>query len=1299
MIRETGRPLWVILIPLVVSAQLSGQIAVSSVTTSSTQAILQFTSPISKPCSIQVADMSRSVTIVSGSQTSGRVTIQTAAPHGLLAGGTVYLENTGVWDGWQVVATVPGNNSFTFASAATGTASSGNVGVLVDDVNPNLFPGADQDTRAGNVVSQPGPVQNGVAPSQAGRSRSFVIGKRASETASDGNKYSRALQANARHHYTLTCGAQSFDQEFLTANIPLGDTHNEGPPADRANPGQYAYPTIEWGNQAQTLIDPLSGLRSYRVTSPQGQPSTTQNFVTALDFNSVWSNPSGPLNNFSGMASFTAPCAAGTCPLFLRADSLVIPGGATYTAAGSSLDWFTVTISQAAIGNSACMGDDCKIVTCLTVNGVSCASANREISLTSAPRTYTVGTQNLMDLWQSSGAPPVSRVEASTASGTVNYNSATRQVTLAGGNPFSVRWAAGSRINVAGAEYSIASVQSELQLTLSKGPTSNLSGVPYSATNFGVLIWKKTNTADRVSIGYTTFLYGSSGMQPWYSEALEPNLVCSSATASSGSKMGYNCFVGQELFWMAADGSTVNDLGSAGFTYYGDNRWSTSNVCAGNFDPQNADAWYCLIPLFFDSTRMSLVQVKYIGSHNQGVPGKLIPDCSFTTPVNTPPCNQFTILQPNKSDSVSQAAPLFNPDYLASGYTAQFWLLGGVSLDGNLMIYTRMESQDTPGWSFIYDLGDRTPAGTTSNSVHIVAGASSYRKAPASWCSIHAVQNPDSGWASWSSNDLTISGPRRTYTTFLTSARLTNATGGSGGLNACPSNSFGVSGQKCTQITVTTGMPQEQAAFTALQSIQPGDLMTIDSEYVRVLQAVSATQYWVQRGYNNTLAAHPNTAALVMVCGTRNIQNAAVTLWNYRADPFGTNSAGTTVIPDPNILNAHSYIAGGVSVVEGGFSFVLGESLCPSATGGSCLQIRQGNIATAYQSPQSAVEINPPFGGVSGNGVPNFVDGHPGPCFSGVCMDARPLLGGGISLGSSTSPFTNVSGQLWKIGGAQSVLNRKNLTTLAYSGRHPLVDVSGPGSLLGNGATDSYKYCYALAAGECQSGSAAGDVYVNTPYVSVPYCSYPGIAIQPDDTNRLCIADLGAYTANIVQFGITRHDISGAGFRRLGSNYGKWNQFDVFWNNQGPPAASVSGSQVRWLDGVRFDNLINILPPYPNQDTVTRGSFEAIPVAVDPPPQPGKTAIVEFGYAENGSAANYYCTSRQEACVAVSAAVNTAAPFYFEQTEHYSGVPCSSGCTVTIPALPQHVVYYRWKYLDASSHVIGTSQPHVTVAQ
>jgi hypothetical protein len=252
------------------------------------------------------------------------------------------------------------------------------------------------------------------------------------------------------------------------------------------------------------------------------------------------------------------------------------------------------------------------------------------------------------------------------------------------------------------------------------------------------------------------------------------------------------------------------------------------------------------------------------------------------------------------------------------------------------------------------------------------------------------------------------------------------------------------------------------------------------------------------------------------------------------------------------------------------------------------------------------------------------------------------------------------------------------------------VDISGPGSVIPENATGSYQYCIAGAANECRAGSAVSDIYVNAPYVSLPYCYYAGNAVQADDTNSICVGPLGAYTGNIVQMGVTSQDWMGSMSRRLGTFFSRWNQQDVYWNALSTPSGSLIFNQARWLDGVRHEDLISILPPYPAGDSIARNSFLPVEVKITPPAaRLVDNAIVEFGYAENGAADKFYCTSRQETCVAVAGNVNAQTPFFFAQSESYSGAPCALGCTVTIPALSQRVLYYRWKYRDASGQAIA----------
>jgi len=108
--------------------------------------------------------------------------------------------------------------------------------------------------------------------------------------------------------------------------------------------------------------------------------------------------------------------------------------------------------------------------------------------------------------------------------------------------------------------------------------------------------------------------------------------------------------------------------------------------------------------------------------------------------------------------------------------------------------------------------------------------------------------------------------------------------------------------------------------------------------------------------------------------------------------------------------------------------------------------------------------------------------------------------------------------------------------------------------------------------------------------------------------------------------------------------------------------------------------MLGKVPPPDQQFTIDRRSF--VPITLRIPAHEGATAFVRFGYSENGDVGTFYCTSRQENCVVANQgqqAIDLANPFFFEQTEAVSIQPvdCNAGCQISLPGIPQRVLYYQ----------------------
>ena len=334
-----------------------------------------------------------------------------------------------------VAYTAPNTSACSLAISETVDAQGNPQMPLIHDLDPALFPGANQDNRTGNIVS--------------GSQRSFVIGRRVASMAADSRYYSRALATNTNYYGRITCGADTQLFNFKTANIPLGIGYSDPWPADPATPGGWATPSSPGNVVNEQFIEPQTGVRLQRATYPGIGYTGTANvaFATAYnqgkepcDTDGPWMNPCRPVSGSS-----VASVANSTGWLVLRPGNQSYGWGATASGFGFSLNQFQVNLTGRADGHdlSSRMVD-----VCLSMNaGASCASQIQTATFANKNGTVSVGSYQPgatgLDPWLFDSSPRINRQEATTHQGMVAVDGAT--VVQKNGDSFSDYWTTGGQ--------------------------------------------------------------------------------------------------------------------------------------------------------------------------------------------------------------------------------------------------------------------------------------------------------------------------------------------------------------------------------------------------------------------------------------------------------------------------------------------------------------------------------------------------------------------------------------------------------------------------------------------------------------------------------------------------------------------------------------------------------------------------------------------------------------------------------------------------------------------------------------
>jgi hypothetical protein len=278
-----------------------------------------------------------------------------------------------------------------------------------------------------------------------------------------------------------------------------------------------------------------------------------------------------------------------------------------------------------------------------------------------------------------------------------------------------------------------------------------------------------------------------------------------------------------------------------------------------------------------------------------------------------------------------------------------------------------------------------------------------------------------------------------------------------------------------------------------------------------------------------------------------------------------------------------------------------------------------------------------------------------------------------------------------------------------WSGGYLLQDISKPSSVIDGTSLHNWQFCIVWIAGECVSGSSAGDVYVNVPqsaHTSGPSPGYCGGGGGWDYNRNICGVTIDQTAGGVNQFNLngmpayaqTGQQLTitnGQTFRplsKIGNRYGFQSVFAATHNSYSG-SWTFSGGDF-YGSGLRNDVFVIKLPPLPNPDSdhIARSGFVNLVVQAGPATDSGVNARLRFGYAENGPANAFYCAyNRKEACM-TNPSPTSANPYYFASDSGQTFASCSNGCTMLLPAIPGRVVYYVIDRVDGSGNLIDTGQ-------
>ena len=608
--------------------------------------------------------------------------------------------------------------------------------------------------------------------------------------------------------------------------------------------------------------------------------------------------------------------------------------------------------------------------------------------------------------------------------------------------------------------------------------------------------------------------------------------------------------------------------------------------------------------------------------------------------------------------SVTTAMQAFNANCSATLFTSSTAFLDQAQ-DDFLYFIARRSSQDTYGCIAVV----RISTGL------VIAATRVDLDAPCRWCAIHnSIANGASGSLFIGVHSLVanVLGGGPYITTYV-----------SGGTMPGSATTITISGEPaCAGCGADTGVPTAQV----------GDVFKWsdgNNEDVKILQKFSPTSWQI----SSTASAHSPGATLTAECNNGILfptsgSTFPVAYWNFLSDSSGASLVQNTTWP----VGGHDD----------------GSTYAPDHT--KDLRITEDN---GWVGRTGDMITNLANGTNFSRSANNFFAGAEGHCDGDGCRRHPSVGPNGVNWGTDLQiwdqvPFdatlTNVSGSLYKYNPGSFTINTRYLplaSRIGHPGGNPalwksLLDISSTSSSLGTGAGDNYKVCQANATNECHTGSAKGDIFVNVPG-SPNNCGGAG---QNPNADAPCLANYNSWSSQIVQWGTDGVNARGLG----GAVFAVMDTLDTPSAKTLPDGNGILFAVGNYQNNTPSQMMLAKTTPFTAPDAVDRTKFIPISVSLVSPGGGAVTGGVKFGYLENGTTSQYYCTTRAEACVATSTSApptnGTTDPFRYITSDvtngSWNGAGCTLPCTVIMPVAPGHIVYYQPVFMDSGNTIIST---------